>query len=64
MTQAILNVRRDDFRLALTGQAHHVAKRLGVPLDGMLELLLAHGYCRVKHAIDGVYFVTFRSAKS
>ena len=63
MTQPILNVRRGNGQLAITGYAHIIAKRLGVPLDGLLDLLLAYGYCRIKHPSDGEYWVTFRSAK-
>lgn len=64
MTQPILNVRRDNGRIALMGYAPNVARRLHVPLDAMLDLLLAHGYCRIKHPDDGLYWVTFRSVKS
>lgn len=63
-SEPILNVRRGDSTLAFTGYSHLTARRLGVPLDAMLDLLLAHGYCRIKHPIDGEYWVTFRSVRS
>ena len=63
-TEAILNVRRPNGTLALTGFAHNVSRRLGVPLDAMLDLLLAHGYCRIEHPNDGEYWVTLRSVRS
>lgn len=62
--ESILNVRRATGTLAITGYSHLVSRRLGVPLDAMLDLLLAHGYCRIKHPHYGEYWVTFRSVRS
>ena len=52
----VVNVRSKARKLVSTGFADIIAYNYGQPLDAMLTLMLAHGFCRVEN-----YYFTFKS---